>query len=158
MAGKDETEPRSRAAENTTADKRRPALEAHRLVAAFVGLFLVIVPAISSFYDGGRLDFSVEAIFVAAALGLPLTLIGFAASKEARGAPVKLYLLAHRIITAALLAAAIIFALRDEPTAAILFAGAVIPLGLILLKDAAAGKDEKRHPERATTVSREESP
>jgi len=136
-----------------TEGKRRPALEAHRLVAAIVGLFLVMVPAITSFYNGGLLDFSVEAIVVAGALGLPLALIGFAASKEARGAPIKLYLLAHRIVTAALLVAAIIFALRDEPTAALLFAGAVIVLALILLNGGDASPDEERHPEPATTVS-----
>lgn len=158
MAGKGETQPRSTAAGSAGTDTeaagrpRRPALEAHRLVAAFVGLFLVMVPAVSSFYDGGRLDFSVQAIVVGAALGLPLTLLGFAASKEATGAPVSLYLLAHRAVTAALLVAAIVFALRDEPTAALLFAGAVIVLALILLKDANAGRDEKRHPEAATTV------
>ncbi|MEJ7790084.1 MAG: DUF6234 family protein [Thermoleophilaceae bacterium] len=122
-------------------------------MAAIVGLFLVMVPAITSFYNGGLLDFSVEAIVVAGALGLPLALIGFAASKEARGAPIKLYLLAHRIVTAALLVAAIIFALRDEPTAALLFAGAVIVLALILLNGGDASPDEERHPEPATTVS-----
>jgi len=158
MAGKGETQPRSNAAGGSGADTeatkepRRPALEAHRLVAALVGLVLVMVPAISSFYGGGSVDFSVQAIVVAGALGLPLTLLGFAASKEARGAPVRLYLLAHRIATAALLVAAVVFALRDEPTAALLFAGAVIVLALILLKDANAGRDEKRHPEAATTV------
>lgn len=122
-------------------------------MAAIVGLVLVIVPATSSFYDGGRLDFSVEAIFVAGGLGLALTLIGFAASKEGRGAPAGLYLTAHRVLTAALLAAAIIFALRDEPTAALLFAGGVIALGLILLRGTGAGQGEEGHTGSATTVS-----
>ncbi len=156
MDGKGETEPQQRSAaegastDTQAVDKPRP-LEAHRLVAAVVGLVLVMVPAISSFYDGGRLDFSVEAIFVAGGLGLPLTLIGFAASREGRRAPVSLYLLVHRIVTVALLVVAIVFALRDEPTAALLFAGAVIVLALILLKD--AGSTEEGHHEGATTVS-----
>jgi len=135
--------------------ERAPTLEVHRLVAAVVGLFLVIVPAITSFYDGGRLDFSVEAIFVAGGLGLPLTLIGFASSREGRGPPADLYLLAHRLLTAALLIAAFAFTLRGEATAVIMFAAAVVIMGLLLLTRAGATTDEDRQGSGATTVASE---
>ncbi len=158
MTESGEAQPRGGADGNPTTggkagEKRAPTLELQRLGAAVVGLLLVIIPAITSFYDGGILDFSVEAIFVAGGLGLPLTLVGFAATRQGRGLPARLYLLTHRVLTAALLVAAIVFALRDEPTAVLLFAGAVIVLGLLLVTKTGATHDVERGDASATTVA-----
>jgi len=151
-------DPQSGAARNpsgdgdTVSERVSPTLTLQRSVAATVGLFLVIVPAVASFYDGGRLDYSVQAVVVAAGIGLPLTLIGFASFRDGRGPPDDLYLMVHRILTAALLIAGIGFALRNEPTAAITFAAATIVMGLLLLTSARAGRDED-HGGGATTVA-----
>ena len=85
-----------------------------RLTAVVVGLVLVLVPAITSFYDGGILDFSVGAIFVAGALGLPLTLVGFSASREGSATPAAPFLLAYRVLTGAMRLAALVFLVRRE--------------------------------------------
>jgi len=152
-------DPQSGAARNpssdgdTVSERASPTLTLHRLVAAIVGLFLVMVPAVASFYGGGLLDYSVQAVVVAGAIGLPLTLIGFASFKDGRGPPDDLYLLVHRILTAALLIAGIGFALRDEPTAAITFAAATIVMALLLLTPAGDGHDEDRPGGGATTVA-----
>ena len=81
-------DPQSGAARNPKGDgdtvsERASTLTLHRLVAAIVGLFLVMVPAVAAFYDGGRLDYSVQAIVVAGAIGLVLTLVGFASFTRA---------------------------------------------------------------------------
>ena len=152
-------DPQSGAARNpssdgdTVSERASSTLRLHRSVAAIVGLFLVMVPAVASFYDGGRLDYSVQAVVVAGGIGLPLTLIGFASFKDGRSPPNDLYLMAHRILTAALLIAAIGFALRDEPTAAITFAAATIVMALLLLTRTGAGHDEDRQGAGATTVT-----
>ena len=152
-------DPQSGAARNpsgdgdTVSERASPTLALQRLGAAIVGLFLVMVPAVASFYGGGTLDYSVQAVVVAGGIGLPLTLIGFASFKEGRGPPDDLYLLVHRVLTAAPLIAAIGFALRDEPTAAITFAVATIVMGLLLLTRAGAGHDEDRQGAGATTVA-----
>ncbi len=154
-------DPQSGAARNpssdgdTVSERASPTLALQRLGAAGVGLFLVMVPLVASFYDdgGGLLDYSVQAVVVAGAIGLPLTLIGFASFKDGRGPPDDLYLMVHRILTAALLIAAIGFALRNEPTAAITFAAATIIMGLLLLTRAGAGHDENREGAGATTVA-----
>ena len=116
--------------------ERGRASELRGLIGAVVGLVLVIVPAITSFYAGGLIDFSVEAVFVAGALGLPLVLIGFSATREGRAVASGLQLVLHQLLTAAALVIAVVFALRDEPAAGILFALAVIALGapLILMR------------------------
>lgn len=109
------------------------ASELRGLIGAVVGLVLVIVPAITSFYAGGLIDFSVEAVFVAGALGLPLVLIGFSATREGRAVASGLQLVLHQLLTAAALVIAVVFALRDEPAAGILFGLAVIALGAPLI-------------------------
>ena len=128
-----------------------------RLTAIVVGLVLVLVPAIASFYDGGILDFSVGAIFVAGALGLPLTLVGFSASREGSAAPAGPVLLAYQALTGAMLLAAIIFLLRREPEGSLLFAVAVIALGSVLLTGPAPveGDADAQRERGATTVSRD---
>jgi len=152
-------DPQSGAARNSSSDgdtvseRASPTLALQRLGAAVLGLFLVMVPLVASFYDGGLLDYSVQAIVVAGAIGLPLTLIGFASFKDGRGPPDDLYLMVHRILTAALLIAGIGFALRDEPTAALTFAAATIVMGLLLLTRAGVGHDEDGQGDGATTVS-----
>ncbi len=152
-------DPQSGAARNpsgdgdTVSERASPTLTLHRSVAAIVGLFLVMVPAVASFYGEGLLDYSVQAVVVAGGIGLPLTLIGFSSFKDGRGPPDDLYLMVHRILTAALLIAAIGFALRDEPTAGITFAAATIVMGLLLLTPAGAGHDEDRQGGGATTVA-----
>ncbi len=140
------------------AGRATPSLTLHRLTAMAVGLFLVLVPAIASFYDGGILDFSVGAIFVAGALGLPLTLVGFSSPREGSAAPAGFFLLAHRVLTGALLLAAIVFLLRNESEATLLFALAVIPLGLVLLTSGGAAQGEAHGEAGATTVSGDDRP
>ena len=128
-----------------------------RLAAIVVGLVLVLVPAIASFYDGGILDFSVGAIFVAGALGLPLTLVGFSASREGSAAPAGSVLLAYRVLTGAMLLAAIVFLLGREPEGSVLFAVAVIALASVLLTSPAPleGDADAQRERGATTVSRD---
>lgn len=96
------------------AGRASPSPALLRLTAMVVGLVLVLVPAITSFNDGGILDFAVGAIFVAGALGLPLTLVGFSASREGSATPAAPFLLAYRVLTAAMLLAAIVFLVRRE--------------------------------------------
>ncbi len=127
-----------------------------RLTAVVVGLVLVLVPAIASFYDGGILDFSVGAIFVAGALGLPLTLVGFSASREGSATPAGPFLLVYRVITGSMLLAAIVFLLRHESEATVLFALAVIALASVLLTDGTHAQPEAQTERGATTVSRDE--
>jgi len=152
-------DPQSGAARDPSSDgdavseRASPTLALQRSGAAVVGLFLVMVPVVASFYDGGRLDYSVQAVVIAGGIGLPLTLIGFSSFKDGRGPPDDLYLMVHWILTAALLIAATGFALRDEPTAAITFAAATIFMGLLLLTRAGAGHDKDREGAGATTVA-----
>jgi hypothetical protein len=138
------------------AGRASPSLALLRLTAIVVGLPLVLVPAIASFYDGGILDFSVGAIFVAGALGLPLTLVGFSASREGSAAPARPFLFAYRVLTGAMLLTAILFLLRREPEATLLFAFAVIALGGALLTTGGAARDEAPRERGATTVSRDD--
>jgi len=139
------------------AGRASPSLALLRLTAIVVGLPLVLVPAIASFYDGGIIDFSVGAIFVAGALGLPLTLVGFSASREGSAAPARpFFLLAYRVLTGAMLLTAILFLLRGEPEATLLFAFAVIALGGALLTTGGAAQDEAPQERGATTVSRDD--
>ena len=114
-------------------------------------------PGIASFYDGGILDFSVGAIFVAGALGLPLTLVGFSASREGSAAPAGPVLLAYRVLTGAMLLAAIVFVVRREPEGSVLFAVAVIALASVLLTGPAPveGDADAQRERGATTVSRD---
>jgi hypothetical protein len=132
---------------------RAPSPALLRLTGVVVGLVLVLVPAITSFYDGGILDFSVGAIFVAGALGLPLTLAGFSASREGSPASAGPFLLAYRVLTGAMLLAAIVFLLRHESEATLLFAVAVIALGSALLTRGEPAQDEASREPGATTVS-----
>lgn len=141
---------------NAGAGRASPSLALLRLTAIVVGLPLVLVPAIASFYDGGILDFSVGAIFVAGALGLPLTLVGFSASREGTAAPARPFLLAYGVLTGAMLLTAIIFLFRREPEATLLFAFAVIALGGALLTTGGAAQDEAARERGATTVSRDD--
>lgn len=138
------------------AGRAAPSPALLRLTAMVVGLVLVLVPAISSFYDGGILDFSVGAIFVAGALGLPLTLVAFSASREGSAAPAAPFLLAYRVLTGAMLLAAIVFLARQESEATLLFAFAVIALGSMLLTSGDPAQDEPSQDRGATTVPRDD--
>lgn len=124
-----------------------------RLTAIVVGLVLVLVPAVTSFYDGGILDFSVSAIFVAGALGLPLTLVGFSASRQGSAAPTGPFLLAYRVLTGAMLLTAIVFVLRQESEGTVLFAVAVIALASVLLTSGGTVHGDEGPERGATTVS-----
>ena len=143
-------------ADAASAGRARPSPALLRLAATVVGLVLVLVPAITSFYDGGILDFSVAAIFVAGALGLPLTLVGFSASREGSTAPAGPFLLAYRVLTGAMLLAAIVFLLRHESEGTLLFAVAVIALASVLLTRGTDVQNEAQSERGATTVSRDD--
>ena len=139
--------------ESVTARRSIPSLALPRLVAMAVRIVLVMIPAITSFYNGGIVDFSVAAIFVAGALGLPLTLVGVSSSRDGAAAPAAPFLLALRVLTGAMLLVAIVFLFREEPEATLLFAVAVIALGSVLLTRGAAGQGGAHEQAGATTVS-----
>ncbi len=98
------------------------AFDVHRAIEAAIGLALVLLPFIFSFARSDPIvDFPVEVLFVAAAIGAVAATLGFTGGRAGRSTPIALHSTADVVLTVALIAAALVFAFRSEQPAVILF-------------------------------------
>jgi hypothetical protein len=116
----------------------------------------VLFPAPAAFYNGGLIDFSVVAVFVAGAVALPMVGLAFAATREGRVLPAGLHLTADRVLTAVLLVVTAAFTVQGDAPAVLLFGTATAVYAVLLLttiydaseSDEAGGttvSDEREH-------------
>jgi len=135
---------------------RRPVgSEIHRGVEAAIGLALVILPILLGYAPGSPLTISIEAVFVAGALGLVLATLGLVASRRGDAMPPSLHRVLDGVAAVGLIAAALFFAVRDESLSdTVILALAAFPYALLVFFT----RYEPGGPDRATTVSDESVP
>lgn len=104
----------------------------HRAIEAAIGIALVLLPFIFSFARSNPIvDFSPAAVLVAGAIGAVAATLGFIGGRQGRSAPIRLHSTLDVVLTVALIAAALLFALRGERPAVILFASAGLAYALL---------------------------
>ena len=134
---------------------RPVGLEIHRGIEAAIGLALVILPILLGFTPGSSLAISVEAVFVAGALGLVLATLGLVASRRGDALPPSLHRVLDIVAAVGLIAAALFFAgFGDSQTDAVIFTVAAFPYALLVFFT----RYVPGGPDRATTVSEESVP
>lgn len=111
----------------------RVSLESHRAVEAAVGLVLLLVPFALRFGLEDSVDFSSGAIVVCAAIGLVAATLGFAGTRLGSDPAGLSHLSFDRAITAGLVFAALVFAVRGEAEATLFLAAATLVYGWLLL-------------------------
>jgi len=125
-------------------------IELHRGIEAAIGLALVILPVLFGFAPGSPVAVSIEAVFVAGALGFVLATLGFVAGRDHQALPASLHRVLDGVAATALVLAAIVFALRSNgPADVLILALAAFPYAFMVLctRYAPGGTDA------ATTVS-----
>jgi hypothetical protein len=98
-----------------------------------VGLVLVLVPFALRFGLDDGADFSGGAIVVCAAIGLTAATLGFTGTRLGSDPSGGSHASFDRAITAALVLAALVFAVRGETAATLLLAGAALVYGWLML-------------------------
>ena len=109
------------------------SLESHRAVEAAVGLVLVLVPFSLRFGLEDGVDFSGGAIVVCAAIGLVAATLGFTGTRLGSDPSGRSHAGFDRGITAALVVAALVFAVSGETEATVLLAAATLVYGWLML-------------------------
>ena len=111
----------------------RLSLESHRAIEAAVGLVLALVPFALRFGLDDGADFSGGAIVVCAAIGLTAATLGFTGTRLGSDPSGGSHASFDRAITAALVIAALVFAVRGETAATVLLAAAALVYGWLML-------------------------